>query len=429
MPRTTITVPCGLCGKPLIRTPSQLKHYPNPFHKECRGKGISPRMREVALARPPRPRTEAQKQHARDTLGPQRRRQVTRPCSIPGCPETVTRKASEMKYGSVFCDTHKTQRQYVEKVKKPCETCGELTEKWPSQIRGQDHFFCGNTCRDNFPRERVEMLPWHPSQDVCAYLAGLWDGDGNIDIAEGQEKPQLRARIGLTHLPVLEWIKAEFPGTCSIASRNGTNPRHKPMWNLDLMGNQAYRFVQAIEPYLRLKRQDAQLGLALQALDMRDRSGTIHGETIRAEWAHVKERRKRPEYIGKVTPAYVAGFFDAEGSVMLGQVPKYCCLTVSISNTIKWLIDDIQEWFPYRSHIQTTHPLEPTWKDAYIWRCTTIAAWHFLVSVHPYLHIKAERVQLALQYCALYEAKQHRHVEAQSILSKFMLLNARGVNQ
>ena len=90
-----------------------------------------------------------------------------------------------------------------------------------------------------------------------SYVAGFFDGEGCAAIRmvksskDGMRRPRLEARISQNDRTVLDWIRDEFGGNVSARHDSRTpNVNHQLM----LTYRAARRFLTALEPYLRVKR-------------------------------------------------------------------------------------------------------------------------------------------------------------------------------
>jgi hypothetical protein len=98
-----------------------------------------------------------------------------------------------------------------------------------------------------------------------AYAAGLFDGEGCISI--NRVKParnpnlkdgfQLRCSISITDEPIMDWFQELFGGYVMFRQRT----RAQDYWQWVVTSNNAYNFLETMEPYLRLKKQQAQIGI------------------------------------------------------------------------------------------------------------------------------------------------------------------------
>ena len=92
------------------------------------------------------------------------------------------------------------------------------------------------------------------------YLAGLFDGEGNVYIAKGgcrntpTKKYWLRLTITNTNKKILAYIKKYFGGQL-FNNGNFKKSHHKLCWFWVLSCNQAKEFLEKIYPYLRIKKK------------------------------------------------------------------------------------------------------------------------------------------------------------------------------
>lgn len=98
-----------------------------------------------------------------------------------------------------------------------------------------------------------------------AYLAGIVDGEGSIFIAKNSARLQgsytLRLSVTSTDRVLIDWIHARFGGnTCSQRKPN----RWSPAYHWRLSGPHAKQLLEAIGPYLVIKRVKADWAIAFQ---------------------------------------------------------------------------------------------------------------------------------------------------------------------
>lgn len=96
------------------------------------------------------------------------------------------------------------------------------------------------------------------------YVAGLFDGEGNIIIARckspgRRDQYALRVSIANTHKPVLEAIQTQYRGHLKP-----TNGGVKPCWVVVLSARQALVFLEEITPLLHIKRPQALVAIEFQ---------------------------------------------------------------------------------------------------------------------------------------------------------------------
>lgn len=98
-----------------------------------------------------------------------------------------------------------------------------------------------------------------------AYMAGLFDGEGCIQIVKnkgnGRGRHYLRCSLEMTNEELPKSLQAYFGGT--VRRRNLPLPRQN-QWEWKTTTNTAYLFLKAIYPYLRLKKVEADVALEFQ---------------------------------------------------------------------------------------------------------------------------------------------------------------------
>ena len=93
------------------------------------------------------------------------------------------------------------------------------------------------------------------------YIAGFFDGEGSICIihnsstSKATSKYHLRCHVANSNYDVLEWMRLDFGG--SIRWNNGC-------YQLSLYGKYALRFLELIVPYLKLKKERADIAIKFQ---------------------------------------------------------------------------------------------------------------------------------------------------------------------
>jgi len=99
-----------------------------------------------------------------------------------------------------------------------------------------------------------------------AYAAGLFDGEGCISINKVKPnrnpnlKPgfQLRCSISITDEETANWFKEMFGGYVMFRQR----ARAQDYWQWVVTSNGAYEFLKVLQEWLRLKKPQAEIGIA-----------------------------------------------------------------------------------------------------------------------------------------------------------------------
>lgn len=92
------------------------------------------------------------------------------------------------------------------------------------------------------------------------YVIGLFDGEGHIGIEKYSKKCNIRTVIGMSDYEPIDQIYKTLGGRYSTYYFE--NPKRKPtMYRWATYGLGSYIFLQAIEPYLFAKREEAQIAI------------------------------------------------------------------------------------------------------------------------------------------------------------------------
>jgi len=97
-----------------------------------------------------------------------------------------------------------------------------------------------------------------------AYVAGLMDGEGSIGFTRSRSAMVPRVSITNTNLELLEDLKKAFGGHISPLTR--VNSRWKNAYAWIINNSRAVDFVDSIEPWLRIKKEQAWLLFAWDAV-------------------------------------------------------------------------------------------------------------------------------------------------------------------
>ena len=108
-----------------------------------------------------------------------------------------------------------------------------------------------------------------------------------------------------------------------------------------------------------------------------------------------------------VTLAYVAGLLDGEGSIVIGvskpstsrgnKSPSHW-LQVGVTNTDRKLIDWLLLTFGGHISDNSHSPSRKKQRPCWAWRIMGNQAKTFLEAIHPYLRIKCEQAELAIDF-------------------------------
>ena len=113
-----------------------------------------------------------------------------------------------------------------------------------------------------------------------AYMAGIFDGEGSITIAKRPATPKwnpcyyLKVNIGMANEYIPKLFQFYFGGSIYRYEPRGLSKL--PLWNLKLTTRQATELLSVLLPYLKLKRNEAELAIAFQA---KKQHGGMWGES------------------------------------------------------------------------------------------------------------------------------------------------------
>ena len=117
------------------------------------------------------------------------------------------------------------------------------------------------------------------SRDRLIYLSGLVDGEGSINISKLNARDEysqdyeyrLFFQVGLCNQPFMSMISDWLGSTYMCAKKKNRKPEHKLYYNISMQSYKAGEIIKLLEPFLILKKQQAQLGLKFQKVKTRNR--------------------------------------------------------------------------------------------------------------------------------------------------------------
>jgi hypothetical protein len=120
-------------------------------------------------------------------------------------------------------------------------------------------------------RRLAHVVGHHPGSDTTiAYIAGVLDGEGCIQIEKpkrkhNREKSQtykLQVRIANTDLRLIEYINGIFPAYIYNGSEKRKGRRRQFVWHAN--GKKAAQVLRQLLPYLICKREQAEVAISFQ---------------------------------------------------------------------------------------------------------------------------------------------------------------------
>ena len=273
------------------------------------------------------------------------------------------------------------------------------------------------------------------------YLAGFVDGEGYLGLARirrRQRSPEYCIRLSIynTNRMILEEIQRTTGGTMSVVGQRRAD--WKASYALIWTNAAAAKVIRKINPFLVVKAEQSE---ALLAFDQRIRAGRrLRDEAGRLLPLPRREVRSRQAFYNRVkrmnrkgpegqrnfqtnavsrgqprvSAKYVAGFIDAEGSLMITRTRVSDCRTlqyhprVAVTNTQREVLSAIQHRF---GGIIANQPARnAAWKRGYqlVWTDGMIES--LLRRVEPHLRVKARQARILKDFIRHRQrTKQGRH--------------------
>jgi len=141
-----------------------------------------------------------------------------------------------------------------------------------------------------------------------AYAAGFFDGEGSVLIDRGKQTKnpycgfRLEVKISSTSEEIIKCFKETF-GAGTIEVRKKYTSGGKDYWSWIVAGNRAAEFLELIYPYLKVKSEDAEIGILFQdSVDRYSSSNQIPAPEIEYRkkliWKlrNLPHRRKAKQY-------------------------------------------------------------------------------------------------------------------------------------
>jgi len=162
--------------------------------------------------------------------------------------------------------------------------------------------------------------PWeHQGASVSEYIAGLYDGDGCISLnAEGKIRVALSQSEERGKPVVVGYIQHRYDANYHTTPSVAGNARNAHC--VILYGKYAIEILREIESFGILKAGQATAAIKFIVKD-------INYEECYEEVSNAKTTSRYssvPIIISRLTPAYIAGFFDAEGCIMVNKTSSIC---------------------------------------------------------------------------------------------------------
>lgn len=101
------------------------------------------------------------------------------------------------------------------------------------------------------------------NKEDLIYYAGFFDGEGCVSCITGSSIPLPSVMIGNTDEKPIQELHKEFGGS---RSNRKVKEGNKPFYDLFFSGKKVVPILEALLPFVRMKKRQVELGLALAAL-------------------------------------------------------------------------------------------------------------------------------------------------------------------
>lgn len=154
--------------------------------------------------------------------------------------------------------------------------------------------YCSRECHQR-SRYRKGLQCNDLSVADAAYIAGFIDGEGTVMlISRANGSVGLLVTVANTKRPVMDWL-TETVGVGRTHTRSERNPKHAAGYWWQASGEAAASVLTQIRPYLKVKHEQAQLGM-----DFQDRLRT---PALKADRSWQQEYRLRMKELNRRGPA------------------------------------------------------------------------------------------------------------------------------
>jgi hypothetical protein len=101
------------------------------------------------------------------------------------------------------------------------------------------------------------------TKEILAYTAGLFDGEGCVDIykasvSKASKSPSFMLRVVITQKQgaIMNWLQYNFGGHVDLSRRNGNY-----IYRWDIRSQAAKNFLIIIQPYVLIKKEQVELAI------------------------------------------------------------------------------------------------------------------------------------------------------------------------
>ena len=274
------------------------------------------------------------------------------------------------------------------------------------------------------------------TKELLAYIAGFFDGEGCITAIRSSKNGHrygITASITQKSRGILDLIKSYFGGYVVIQKRNRRENDYICRLRFSVVATRV--FLEAIAPYLIVKKEQAQIAIEYHQLRMlskvkRDGYYYLSENAKRAEInmgkiMHKLKKQQMPQALlipkqdESVINSYVAGVFDAEGCVNISKREKHGkyksidhYVRCTVTQEVRLLVEYMQSLFSGCVHISGRCKSNDgkQARNVYRWSVTHRKALEFLNKICDYLIIKKPQAELGIELQSSHTKKRSKDV-------------------
>jgi intein/homing endonuclease len=253
------------------------------------------------------------------------------------------------------------------------------------------------------------------SPTMLAYMAGFFDAEGCVTTSKRRiNRHPIHCEITQQTREVLDLIKSYFEGAISFAIIG----RKRGLYKICFGTLATRKFLEAISPYLIVKKEQAQVAIEYYDLMMgkcAENHRKLTESDIRYEQdvarllsklkdKQISQSLLTPPKTDDEAKSYIAGIFDGEGSVYITRRIRQgrsvghtlCC---SITQNLKVLVEYAQSLFGGKVVVSSRAKKKDGGEiEYYRWRIFYRKAKGFLEQIEPYLIIKKSQANLGIEF-------------------------------
>lgn len=261
------------------------------------------------------------------------------------------------------------------------------------------------------------------TKELLAYIAGFFDGEGCITVSRRNSsgcRYSIICIITQKKREVLDLIKSYFGGYIVIQERN--RRENDFICRLRFSPLASREFLEAIEPYLIVKKEQAQIAIEYhqsRMISKLNKNGYYHlsedAKEYEANTVRILHKLKKkqisqafliPTQDESIINSYVAGVFDAEGCVNVSKREKHGkyksidhYVRCTVTQEIRLLVEYMQSLFSGCVHISCRRKSNDGKKirNVYRWQVTHRKALEFMKKIEGFLIIKKKQVELGIE--------------------------------